>query len=52
LQELGGPDEAVAGADLLARSVELARAHGSAAIAREARLLLGEPVGAGPTSRA
>jgi tetratricopeptide (TPR) repeat protein len=52
LQELGGPDEAAAGADLLARSVELARAHGSAAIAREARLLLGEPVGAGPTSRA
>jgi DNA-binding SARP family transcriptional activator len=52
LMDLGGPDDTAAAADLLARSLTLARGHGSAAIEREARALLGEPVGAGPTAAA
>jgi hypothetical protein len=46
--DLGGRDEATDAADLLARSLTLARRHGSAAIEREVRALLGEPVGAAP----
>ncbi|HEV7750855.1 MAG TPA: BTAD domain-containing putative transcriptional regulator [Baekduia sp.] len=48
LLSLGGRDEAAAASDLLVRSVALARRHGSAAIEREACVLLGEPVGVRP----
>jgi len=44
LASIGGRAEAAAAADLLARGVALARAHGSAAVEREACALLGEPV--------
>jgi hypothetical protein len=52
LLELGGREETAAAADLLARSLTLARRHGSVAIERETCLLLGEPVAAGPTPAA
>ena len=44
---LGGADETAAAADLLARGAALAREHGSAAIDREARELLGAATPAG-----
>ena len=50
LLSLGGRAEAEAAADLLGRGAALARAHGSAAIEREACALLGRPVAAGPAS--